>query len=274
MKKKEKSAGAGKQIGGAPDFMNSSTLPPLLAAAGVDLQAAEALAARLGVCLLPPGAEPRGLYLLLDAGGLALADGPQLLRGDFSRLLPRLRPHNLNGELLIRAARCKEVCGTPTAVDATAGLGEDAFLLAAAGYSVRLYERDPVIAALLADALARAAEQPELAPVVARMQLIVADSTLALPRLPAPPDVILLDPMFPARQKSGLIKKKFQLLQQLESPCEQEAQLLQAALAASPRKILVKRPLKGPFLAGCRPSYSLKGKAIRYDCILPPPKGL
>ena len=61
---------------------------------------------------------------------------------------------------------------------------------------------------------------------------------------------------------------------QQENLMGKEAQLLQAALVASPRKILVKRPLKGPFLAGCRPSYSLKGKAIRYDCILPPPKGL
>lgn len=249
------------------------TLPPLLVTADGDLQTARALAERLGLPLLPPESAPQGLFLRLDARGLALVDGPQLLRGDFTRLLPRLRPHNLHGELLIKAAKCKEISGTPTAIDATAGLGEDAFLLAAAGYRVSLYERDGIIAALLADALARAAAQPELAPIVGRMCLQVADSTLALPHLPTPPDVILLDPMFPARQKSGLIKKKFQLLQQLERPCEEETLLLQAALAAGPRKILVKRPLKGPLLADYPPSYSLKGKAIRYDCILPPRKG-
>ncbi|MBQ4243593.1 MAG: class I SAM-dependent methyltransferase, partial [Clostridia bacterium] len=35
-----------------------------------------------------------------------------------------------------------------------------------------------------------------------------------------------------------------------------------------PHKIVIKRPLKGPFLAGRKPDYSLQGKAIRYDCIV------
>ena len=43
------------------------------------------------------------------------------------------------------------------------------------------------------------------------MQLFEENSLSALPRLSAAPDVILLDPMFPERQKSALIKKKFQL---------------------------------------------------------------
>ena len=45
----------------------------------------------------------------------------------------------------------------PRAVDATAGLGEDSLLLAAAGFEVTLCEADPVIAVLLEDALTRAA---------------------------------------------------------------------------------------------------------------------
>ena len=94
------------------------------------------------------------------------------------------------------------------------------------------------------------------------------DSLPALRRCSEPPDVILLDPMFPERKKSGLIKKKFQLLQQLEQPCSDEEELMETALAARPRKIIVKRPLKGPWLAGRKPHYSLKGKAIRYDCFV------
>ena len=91
---------------------------------------------------------------------------------------------------------------------------------------------------------------------------------LSLPELSFRPDVILLDPMFPEREKSSLIKKKFQLLQKLESPCPDEAALLKAALAAQPHKIIVKRPLKGPFLAGRKPDFSIKGKSVRYDCIV------
>ena len=82
------------------------------------------------------------------------------------------------------------------------------------------------------------------------------------------PDIVLLDPMFPGRQKSGLVKKKAQLLQKLEKPCEDEEGLLQAAVSAGPRKIVIKRPLKGPFLAGRKPDYSITGKTIRYDCLL------
>ena len=44
-------------------------------------------------------------------------------------------------------------------------------------------------------------------------------------------------------------------------------ELLDAALAAHPRKVVIKRPPKGPYLAGKKPSYSLTGKAIRYDVI-------
>ncbi|MCQ2385968.1 MAG: class I SAM-dependent methyltransferase, partial [Clostridia bacterium] len=84
-----------------------------------------------------------------------------------------------------------------------------------------------------------------------------------------PPDVIFLDPMFPERRKSGLVKKKFQLIHYLERPCENEADMFWAAFDLSPRKIAVKRPVKGAFLAGVKPSYSLPGKAVRYDVYLP-----
>ena len=151
--------------------------------------------------------------------------------------------------------------------DATAGLGEDSFLLASAGCSVTLYEYNPVIAALLADALERAAQDPALQTAAARMELRQEDSLLALPLLEPSPDVVFLDPMFPERQKSALVKKKFQLLGQLEFPCAEEEALLQAALAAHPRRIIIKRPAKGAYLGGLRPDYSLSGKTIRYDCL-------
>lgn len=207
-------------------------------------------------------------YLQADENGLALAESGRILRGDFTKMLPRLIPNNLNGELLVKASRIKGIEGTPTAADATAGLGEDAFLLAAAGFQVQLYERNPVIAALLYDALRRGLTDPKLAPVISRMHLHTEDSITALPKLSPAPDVIVLDPMFPDRKKSGLIKKKFQLLHQLEQPCAEENLLLHAAISCNPRRIVIKRPLKGPDLAGIKPSYSLKVKAIRYDCIV------
>ena len=211
-----------------------------------------------------------GLELRRDADGLALAGGGMVLRADFSALLPRLRPDRLGRELLVRAARVRGV-EAPTAVDATAGLGEDSLLLAAAGFTVTMFEKDPVIAALLRDALERAAANPELAPVAARMTLVEGDSVAGLRDLGFSPDVVFLDPMFPERTKSAAVKKKFQLLHHLERPCDNEAELLGAALAARPRKVVIKRPPKGPLLAGAKPSYQVAGKAVRYDVIVPPP---
>ena len=99
------------------------------------------------------------------------------------------------------------------------------------------------------------------------MTVYKGDSVKYMSSLNKSPDVVVLDPMFPERQKSALVKKKFQLLQQLEHPCSNEEELLSAAIGVNPRKIVIKRPLKGAFLAGRKPDYSLSGKAIRYDVI-------
>ena len=145
-------------------------------------------------------------------------------------------------------------------------------LLAAAGFHVLMFEKDPVIAALLEDAMNRAREMPELTAAVSRMELFKEDSISAMRTQDLHPDVILLDPMFPQRQKSALVGKKFQLIHILENPCEDENDLLDAAISAHPRKIIIKRPVKGAFLGGRKPDYSITGKAIRYDCIVLPPQ--
>lgn len=202
-------------------------------------------------------------------GSLALEDRGMQLRGDFSRVLPRLRQRNLSHELLVRAARVRGV-NEPFAVDATAGLGEDALLLAAAGFRVAMFERDATIAALLADALQRAARDPRLEATVSRMRLVAGDAIEGLPQLTEQPDVVYLDPMFPARRKDAATNKKLQILRALEKPCgdDEAEKLLLAALATHAHKVVVKRPLKGPHLAGVRPSHSIAGKVVRYDVIV------
>ena len=210
------------------------------------------------------------LTLVRDEEGLALVGEGQMLRGDFTRMLPRIKAGRLNSELLVKAAKIKKAEGELNAVDATAGLGEDSLLLAAAGFHVTLYERNPVVYELLKDALERAAQIPELAPVVARMTAVHADSVAGMASLETPPDVILLDPMFPARQKSALVKKKLQMIQKLEQPCDDEITLLLTAMEAKPKKLIVKRPPKGDYLAGLKPDHSIEGKAVRFDCFASP----
>lgn len=222
------------------------------------------------------------LMLRIDDSGLSLTDGKLMLQADMSAMLPRLRKSNLEREFLVKAARIKGINAIEqqlVAIDATAGFGEDSLLLAASGYRVELYEYDPVIAALLDDALRRAAESGDdiLRDAVSRMHLHEGNSISAMKKMSEmsePPDIILLDPMFPERQKSALVKKKFQLLQQLESPCTgtDENELFEAAVTAAPRRIIIKRPVKGSCLAGIKPSYSITGKAVRYDCVVIPRK--
>lgn len=218
--------------------------------------------------------ESHAVELVRENGALTLLGDGMRLSCDFTDMLPRVKPSRLQQELLVKAAKLKGV-DSPTAVDCTAGLGQDSFLLAAAGFQVRMFERDETIAALLEDGLARAAINPTLSPIVARMRLERTDSLSYLAALPqsheTSPDVIYLDPMFPARQKSAAVKKKFQLLHVLEKPCDEaeEDALVRAAFAANPRKVVIKRPVKGPHLAGIKPSYAIQGKAVRYDVLVP-----
>lgn len=208
------------------------------------------------------------MYLMFDENGLSLIKDGLTIRGDFSAMKKRLGTANLQHEMLVKVAKLKNVTSTPLAIDATAGLGEDSILLAASGYEVKMFERDKYIAALLEDALERAALDEFLGPIVSRMELVHGDSIEAMESGKFAADIVYLDPMFPARNKSGLIKKKFQLLQQLESPCEEGERLVRAALSLKPKKVIIKRPLKGEYLAGIKPNHSAFGRAIRYDCLV------
>ncbi|MGN0301491.1 MAG: class I SAM-dependent methyltransferase [Anaerotardibacter sp.] len=238
---------------------------------------AEELATHLNATLLttPPSKDFQGLVLSVGEKGLSLIDGSMTLHGDYVKMYDRIKPGKFQKELIVKAAKIKNADHPLTAIDATAGLGQDGLLLAAAGFQVTLYEKDPIIAALLKDSICRVENDRWLGPITQRMTVVEGDSIAALQSLDSEsssPDVILLDPMFPKRKKAASVKKKFQVIHQLEKPCENEEELLEAALKAHPRKIVIKRPAKSPYLGGISPTYSLEGKAIRYDVIALPPK--
>ena len=211
---------------------------------------------------------PAGLSLFKENGALWLTDGNLRFCADLTAMIPRVKRGAVGTELVVRASRLKDMSGSPTLIDAAAGLGNDGLLLAAAGFKVTLCEYNPVIAELLTDSLRRAAEVPALASAVSNITVRTGDSIPFMRESGVRPDVIYLDPMFPESGKNALIKKKFQLLRQLELPCSNEEELLEAAIAAGPHKIVIKRPIKGPYLAGRKPSYSIEGKAVRYDCLV------
>ncbi len=236
---------------------------------GVDMDRARRLAEKFGTEVTEKIPDDKhAMYFLFDKNGLSFIAGKQELKGDFSRLLKRVTGGHLAHEIILKAAKPgADDGGVKKAVDCTAGLGEDSFLLAAGGYQVELFEHNPVTAALLHDALIRARKNPELKEIASRMTLREGDSKELLSALSYEPDLIYLDPMFPEKKKSAETKKKLQVLHQIETPCADENELVQAAIAAKPKKIVIKRPPEGPFLAGITPTYSVTRKAVRFDCI-------
>jgi 16S rRNA (guanine1516-N2)-methyltransferase len=155
-------------------------------------------------------------------------------------------------------------------IDATAGLGLDAFVLACAGWQVTMVEQSALIHALLEDGLRRGLEEAlvqdnafVLASLKRMFLLPVGDSLQILAQLPNA-SVIYLDPMFPQRDKSARVKKSRYLLQQLHGDKAQGENLLKAALDLS-RKVVVKRPQYAPALDDIKPSGAIRGKTARFD---------
>ena len=237
---------------------------------------ADALAASLGVPNLgvvrPRDIRDFPVLLFLAEQGLGLqmtgkgAPGP--VRAEFvTGKMGYRREHGGGaGQLVAKAVGLQKTRAALHIVDATAGLGQDAFVLASLGCTVTLFERNPVIHALLADGLARAALNVDCAAIVERMRLLEGSSIewLARPGSEAA-DVVYLDPMFPHRDKSALVKKEMQVFRTIVGDDEDSAQLLAAALEQARYRVVVKRPRKASAIEGAEPPTRIEGKSSRYD---------
>ena len=176
----------------------------------------------------------------------------------------RLKQQGWRQELLARAVGFKHN-PTPTVIDATAGYGQDAFLLASLGASVTLIERSPVMAAMLAYAIERA--QQAQCPAALRMQLIFGDACDIIPTLANDCDAITIDPMYPHSSKSALPKKRMQQLRHLIGHDEDASRCLSIARKGA-KRVVVKRPKNAEPLANMKPSSVLRGSAARFDIYL------
>ncbi len=159
---------------------------------------------------------------------------------------------------------------TPTVLDATAGLGRDAFVLATLGCTLTLIERNPIIAALLENGLQRARANAETAPVVARMALQCTDARSYLESLndSAQPDVIYLDPMYPHRTKTAAVKKEMRALQTLLGEDGDADLLLKLALRCAQHRVVVKRPRSADNLGSQAPHHCIVSPNTRFDVYL------
>ena len=244
-------------------------------ALGDQLQA-RTLADQLGLPWLgvvnPRNISDFSILLYADDQGLALqvtgkgAPGP--VRAEFvaGKMGYRREHGGGTGQLVARAVGLHKTRARLHVLDATAGLGQDAFVLAGLGCQVTMLERNPVIHALLEDGLSRAALSVDCAPVVDRMRLLPGSSVEWLAQAgPESLDVVYLDPMFPHRGKAALVKKEMQVFRQVVGDDDDSPQLLQAALTAARYRVVVKRPRKAPVVDGPEPATRIEGKSSRYD---------
>lgn len=153
---------------------------------------------------------------------------------------------------------------TPHVLDATAGLGRDAFVLASLGCQVTLMERMPVVAALLYDGLERAKLNSEVSEIAERMQLVHTSAITDI-NLAEHVDVVYLDPMYPHREKSAAVKKEMRVFQSLVGEDLDADNLLTPALELAKYRVVVKRPNYAPFLADKKSSMSISMKKNRFD---------
>ena len=235
-------------------------------------QPARELAVRLQLPVLAADSTEVELLLRVGSDGLSLQatgpDAPGAVRVDFveGALAHRRQFGGGTGQMVAKAVGLRGAI-RPTVLDATAGLGRDAFVLAALGCEVMLIERQPVIAALLDDGLRRARQAGgEVAEIAERMHLLHADAIEAMTHWTGEvPQVIHLDPMFPHREKSALVKKEMRLFRPLAGDDLDAPALLAAALQLASHRVAVKRPRKAPAIDGQPPSAQLNGQSSRYD---------
>jgi 16S rRNA (guanine1516-N2)-methyltransferase len=148
-------------------------------------------------------------------------------------------------------------------IDATAGLGQDGFVLHGLGCTVHYLERSPIVAALLQAGLDHYAsttshKTPSLTQVDARLYLEQLEAD-------AYPDVIYLDPMFPARKKATCVKKEMRILRDIVGEDTDIVALFEMALRRAKKRVVVKRLRLAPMLTDRKPDLVLHGQNVRFD---------
>ena len=174
------------------------------------------------------------------------------------------------GQAIARAVGLKHG-KTPSVLDITAGLARDAYILASLGCTLTLVEQSPVLFALVEDGVRRGIEDEGTAMTLQNfMNLVNADSVLYMEHMDreTKPDVIYIDPMYPERKKSALVKKDMQILQHLLGKDQDAERLLKTALESAADRVVVKRPLHAEPVGNIEPDTSISSKKTRYDVYL------
>ncbi len=179
-------------------------------------------------------------------------------------ILHRLKYGKGRGQNLAKAVGMKSNKNR-SIVDATAGLGYDAFILASLGANVTLIERSETIYKLLQNGVSEGMSYGgEISKIISRMNLIFGDSKNILPHLS--PEVILIDTMYKNRKKSALVKNDMRLVREIVGPDSDYTELIEVALKFARNRVVIKQPRYAEPLRDIKQfSHQILGKTIRYD---------
>ena len=247
---------------------------------------AASLAQSLSLPILPESAPaPDDASVILNVGSRLTLSDPSRPKQSPVFLDVRSRAFDRRLSSGIRRSSLARAVGLPrrrpTVLDATAGLGRDSFQLAALGLSVIAVEREPVVAALLEDAVADAiAFGGSIAAAASRITLVAADAREYLKSLSEAerPDVMYLDPMFsPGARGTADVKKEMAIFRRLfndakspetfDASEDESLALFRAAMASARDRVVVKRQRTAPPLSSS-PSAEFSGSRVRFDMYL------
>jgi 16S rRNA (guanine1516-N2)-methyltransferase len=195
------------------------------------------------------------------------------------------RTASRSADLLIQAISPKK---DSIIYDLTAGFGQDSLLLARTGAQrVHMVERDPIVSTLLRDGLRRLRGIANLEPssncgpatkLASCLSFQTGEACNVIEasiRMGTEPDIVYLDPMFPAQKKAALVKKNMQILHALlnlqgeNADTHHNSNLFDVSYQAAKHRLVVKRPIHADFLGGVdtriKPSYQVKGSINRWD---------
>lgn len=174
-----------------------------------------------------------------------------------------------SNEVIAKAIGCKPHY-RPNVLDTTAGMGRDSLIMAMLGCRVSMQERSKAIYLLLQNALELLKNNSEIDPRLSdRLSLTFADSTKLRTKSDINIDVIYLDPMFPEKKKSALVKKEMRMFKRLVGEDQDANILLSSAMNKRVKRVVVKRPKAAPSIGNNKPDFEIKSKKFRFDIYLP-----
>jgi 16S rRNA (guanine1516-N2)-methyltransferase len=204
------------------------------------------------------------LIMILTPAGIGITDNikNRPIYVDFSSNKTSYRRKSNQSEFIIKATGLNKL-KFPIIVDATAGLGGDSFVIASKGHKIHMIERSPIVSVLLEDGLKRARLNPEINDIANNMIFRSGDAHKLLANIN--PDIIYLDPMFPSKTKNSAVKREMQLFKMIVGADIDASDLLKLSLEKATYRVVVKRPIKSPFLGDIKPSFQMLGNSSRFD---------